>query len=116
MEWKRDEVRALIDFYQLYPCLWNCKLSDYKNRELRDLCQIKIFEALHQINDEITIVDVKKKIQTLRGQYKREQKIVRESRKCGTGTDNVRTPKLWCFNRLQFLEEYTSLDIQVRNL
>ena len=64
MRWKREEVCALIDVYQLCPCLWNCKLSEYKNRDLR-----------HQINDQITIAGIRKKIHTIRGQYKREHKL-----------------------------------------
>ena len=60
--------------------------------DLRDSCQNKIFEVLHQINDQITIADIKKKIRTIRGQYKREQKMIRESKKSGAGTDDVQTP------------------------
>ena len=105
MEWKREETRSLIESYQHYPCLWNVKLKDYKNRDICDTAMKKLREEMVLVNDKITKEDIRKKIHTLRGQYKREQKAQRESRKSGTGTDDLYVPKLWCFDLLHFLQD-----------
>ncbi|XP_064082554.1 uncharacterized protein LOC135198673 isoform X1 [Macrobrachium nipponense] len=107
MEWKREEVRCLINAYRHQPCLWNVKLQEYKSRYARDAAMRKLVEVMLVINEEITEEDIKKKIHTLRGQYKREQKTKRESTKSGAGTDDdvVYIPKLWCYDLLHFLQD-----------
>ena len=46
--------------------------------------------------------DIKKKINTLRTQFRRELRLVAASKKSAT---EVHEPKLWCFQKLHFLNE-----------
>ncbi|KAF2366566.1 MADF domain [Trinorchestia longiramus] len=52
----------------------------------------------------ITLDDVRKKINTLRSQYRREAKSFLAWKQSG-GETHVYRPKLWCFTALEFLSE-----------
>ena len=101
--WSREDITVLIDCYRQYPCLWNPKLVSYKNRQHRDDAFKKIGAQFP--NHSISII--KGKIQTLRGQYRKELAAFKKSMKSGAGTDDIYTPKLWCFSLLSFLHDDT---------
>ena len=96
-EWKREDVLLLIQSYRGQPVLWNVKLSSYKNRNAREIALRKVYADISKDCNNITF-DQLKKIHTLRSQYKREVKLIRESKKSGAAADGVHTTKLWCFD------------------
>ena len=104
VEWKRDEIFALIQLYQEHPVLWNVKLPSYKNRNEREIAFKKVHFEIHKISETITFAAVKNKVHTLRSQYEKEIKLTRESKKSGAGAGDVHVPKLWCFD-LHFLHD-----------
>jgi len=57
----------------------------------------------------ITIDLIKKKIDGIRGQYRRELSNMTSSQKSGAGTKDVYKPKFWFFNNLEFLREGDAL-------
>ena len=75
--WTKENVLSLIEKYSEYPCLWNCKLQEYKNRLTREDAYKKIASELPQF----TIEMVKAKIQTLRGQYSKQLSLIKKSAK-----------------------------------
>ena len=95
----KENVLSLIKKYSEYPCLWNCKLQEYKNRLTREDAYKKIASELPQF----TIEMVKAKIQTLRGQYRKQLSLIKKSAKSGAGSDEIFKPTLWCFDQLNFL-------------
>ena len=94
VEWKREEVRSLIAAYREQPCLWNVKSKTYKDRNAKDMALKKVYNEMQIIDDNITFESMKIKIHTIRSQFKRELKLIRESKKSGTSTFDVYSPKL----------------------
>ena len=117
LEWRLADISLLISLYKEYPVLWNVKLKEYKDRNAKELAYGKIQKVFENHTENITLEQIKKKIHTLRSQYKREIKLVRESKKSGMGADDVYNAKLWCFSQLDFLaddnlrESISTLDV-----
>ena len=63
--WKKEDIRELIRIYREYPCLWNVKLCEYKDRNMKDLAFTKMQEHLKLNQFDCTIDLIKKKIQIL---------------------------------------------------
>ena len=103
--WSREEIVHLIDLYRQYPCLWNVKSDQYKNRDKRVADLMSIAEELRKTRDGITTGDIKGKIEALRNHHRREMRLVEKSRKSGAGIDDVYIPRLWCFDKLSFLND-----------
>ena len=99
--WTKENVLSLIEKNSEYPCLWNCKLQGYKNRLTREDAYKKIASELPQF----TIEMAKAKIQTLRGQYRKQLSFIKMSAKSGAGSDEIFNPTLWCFHLLNFLKD-----------
>ena len=102
--WTKEETTTLIDALKEFPCLYNVKSGDYKNRSLRDDAMKQIWEKVKCLNERMTMEDIRKKINTLKGQFRKEIRALTLSKKSGCGED-VYTPKLWCFNLLFFLKD-----------
>lgn len=51
-------------------------------------------------------MNFKKKIDSMKGSFRKELKKVKESKKTGTGADEVYTPHLWYFEHFLFLEDH----------
>lgn len=104
--WNRESVNLLIENYRKRPLLYNPKHHHYKNRNKR-------LEALEEIlndvdekcpfaaNQGLNTDDIKQKIHTLRTQYFKEVNKIKEY----TSIDQLYIPKLWCFEKLSFLEK-----------
>ena len=106
VEWTRDDIRKLIAVYRKNPAVWNKKQKSYKDRTAKEIGYKNIQEEMLHMNGDLTLDQIKKKIHTIRTQYKREIKSVRES-KSGivSGDDHVYVPRLWCFDLLDFLQD-----------
>ncbi|XP_055622402.1 uncharacterized protein LOC129765969 [Toxorhynchites rutilus septentrionalis] len=59
-----------------------------------------------QSRDKKTVCDVKRKINTLRSNYRKELKRIEDSKRSGTGADDVYSPSSWVFHALQFLSKF----------
>ena len=89
LEWKRSDISLLISLYREYPVMWNVKLKEYKDRNAKELAYRKIQKVFENHTENITLEQIKKKIHTLRSQYRREIKLITESQKSGMGADDV---------------------------
>ena len=103
--WSHEAIEALIDSYRNAPCLWNNKVAAYKNKlqKLRALNDISANMAVLIPNISVSKVDNKLKI--LRGQYLRARSNVKKSMKSGSGSETIYKPKLWFYDKLNFLNE-----------
>lgn len=118
--WHREDVVHLIELYKDNVCLWQVKHYSYKNRNARDAALRKILDCLKKQMPDVTSSDIKKKkLHTLRSQYRREMKLVKESSKSGAGAEEIYKPKLWCFDAFGFLydgeeirESISTLDLE----
>ena len=102
-EWTRELTINLIELYKGYPCLWNPNHPYYRNRKINFAAYKAIASKLVDYNNEITVDEIRKRIQTLRCQYRRETKAEREHyQDSDRGPDCVFVPKLWCYKYLRF--------------
>ena len=73
-------------------------------------------EELRYTCPAITTGDIKRKIETLRNQHRREMRLVENSRKSGAGIDDLYIPRLWCFNELSFLNDGDTVRPSLSNI
>ena len=104
-EWTRTHTAVFIENLKPFTCLWKVTSEEYKNRDKRRIALQNLQEIMKDIVENITIVDVKKKINTIRSQYRREHRLLENSKKSAVATGDVYVPKLWCYNELTFLNE-----------
>jgi len=45
MEWTENKTKLLIEEVEKHPCLYNCKLDEYDNRDLRTVSFQRVAEA-----------------------------------------------------------------------
>jgi len=45
MEWTENKTKLLIEEVEKHPCLYNCKLDEYHNRDLRTVSWQRVAEA-----------------------------------------------------------------------
>ena len=102
--WSRQDTITLIDIYKSHECLWNVRCSNYKNRDKRAAAIRDIAQTISR-----SVNDVKKKLDSLRNQHQRELRLMCTSKKSGAGSDEIYTPKLWCFDILSFLNDGDSV-------
>lgn len=105
MEWTRTAATAFIDLLKSHPCLWKVKCPTYKNKDIKNSAYEKMKRDLSVLGYTVTQDEIRKKINTLRAQYRKERNQVIRSRRTGSGTEDIYVPKLWCYTLLSFLDE-----------
>lgn len=101
MKWSLDKTLELVELFRLNPISWNCKLSDYKNRDKRH-------DALNEIANSINVekYEVGRKIKNLSSYFARESKTVRGEQfvntKSGSGA-SVYEGKWFAFKSMEFI-------------
>ncbi|XP_039293962.1 uncharacterized protein LOC111054211 [Nilaparvata lugens] len=94
-----NEVFNLIDGYRRLPILWDTKNPKYMNRNLRE----DAWKELSEIS-RTSVKDVKKKIASLLGSYRREKSRHKSSLVTGSGGDDVYKSKWFAYDLFkQFL-------------
>ena len=91
--WSREDTITLIDIYKSHECLCIVRCFDYKSRFKRAAAIMDIAQTISRC-----VNDVKKKLDSLRNQHRREIRLMCTSKKSGVGSDKIHTPKLWCFD------------------
>ncbi|XP_076299733.1 uncharacterized protein LOC143218446 [Lasioglossum baleicum] len=94
-----------IEAYRELPALWKVKSDSYRDRNLKTKGYNVLVEKLKSILPEANREVVKKKINALRTNYRRELKKIKVSGRSGTGTDEIYVPTLWYFNDIDFLRD-----------
>ena len=89
--------------YRSLPALWDVKCKDYTNRgkkkEQYDVLIKKYREYIPNADKQ----DVIKKINSLRTNFRKELKRIRETKKSGANPEDV-LPSLWYFEEMKFLQ------------
>jgi len=101
-----DFWREFIHLYRSLPATWKIKSDMYKGRVLKQECYIKLTEKLKEIDPFADINTTKKKLNTLRSNYRRELKKVIASKKSGASTDDIYLPSVRYFEELEFLRDH----------
>uniref|UniRef100_W8CA19 MADF domain-containing protein n=1 Tax=Ceratitis capitata TaxID=7213 RepID=W8CA19_CERCA len=98
-EENRHFLRAFIHTYRDLPVLWDTSLRDYTNRDKRAEAYEQLVPIYRYLKRDANVEDVKKKINTLRTNYRKELKVVESARRNGT----IHHPRCWTYLELDFL-------------
>lgn len=101
----RQVLRDFISEYKDLTCLWDIRCKDYCNRDKKKCAYDKLLVVYKLLKPEATEEDVKKKINTLRSNFRKELKKIYESKRSGAGTDDIYQPSTWLFEELTFLAD-----------
>ncbi|XP_076047470.1 uncharacterized protein LOC143029012 [Oratosquilla oratoria] len=105
-EWTKSITLHFIELLKQHPAIWNIKCKEYKMKNIKSAsietlrADLYSFTKCYVRNEDIT-----KKLHTRKTQFHREMTAIKASKKSGAGTEEIYTPKLWCFNNLLFLAE-----------
>jgi len=96
-KWRDDHTQLVLDLLRKQECLWNVKLENHRNRNIRDKA---LKEMVKQLNiPDLTQEDVKLKIKSIRSRYSSELAKVLKCEKSGAGRDDIYVPKLFWFKK-----------------
>ncbi|PIO10696.1 hypothetical protein AB205_0086390 [Aquarana catesbeiana] len=98
-----------IDKYRELPCLWQVRHPHYNNKQKRQAALEKLLELVKPVVPTATIPYLKTKIGSLRNTYLRERKKVTDSQRSAAAADDIYVPRLWYYERLQFLSDHTEV-------
>jgi len=96
-------LKRFILLYEQLPELWNSASSSYSNKYKRNEALAKLLVIYKEIKPDAKVVDVRRKINTLRSNCRRELNRIKASKRSGSGTDEVYKPSSWVFYALKFL-------------
>lgn len=97
--WSIEKTISLIQAYEMHPLLWNPRDKLYKNKYKRNDAITEIASLV-----ECSVLEVKKKLESVLSQYRREKKNVTKS---GMATSDRKKP-WWGLKYLRFLDvKYT---------
>ncbi|KAK3894485.1 hypothetical protein Pcinc_001741 [Petrolisthes cinctipes] len=106
IEWTRTNTIHFIELLKEHPSVWNIKCKQYKMRNIRSASLEAIKAELSSFcNCTLRTEDITKKLHTLKTQFHWEISAMKASEKSGAGTEDLYTPKLWCFDELRFLAD-----------
>nr|XP_053618253.1 uncharacterized protein LOC128679820 [Plodia interpunctella] len=96
--YSHELLTEFIEAFRNNPCLWKIRSNDYKDKNLKLQAYNNLLEIIRKVERDATIENVKKKINSLRAGFQKEHKKVQDSKKTGSGTDQVYVPKLWYYS------------------
>ncbi|KAK4886925.1 hypothetical protein RN001_003196 [Aquatica leii] len=100
----KEVMQQFIELYETLPELWNSKSTMYMNKTKRNQALDKLLVFYKNINKNAKRKDIRKKINTLRSNFRRELKKVLSSKRFGAGAEDVYKPTAWTFYALRFLK------------
>jgi hypothetical protein len=101
-------VSTLLRFIETYmelTVLWDTLLKEYSNREKKNMAYDELQVIYEDLKKYATREDVKRKINSLRTNYRKELKKIEKSKRSGSDVDDVSQPKCWLFKELSFLQK-----------
>ncbi|CAH0559891.1 unnamed protein product [Brassicogethes aeneus] len=98
----KEVLAEFIEIYRSHPALWKVKSKEYVNRNLKNLGYDALVEFYQKIDPNADRNLVSRKIQSMRGSFRKELK--KFERSCASGDDQY-VPSLWYFDLLMFTRE-----------
>ncbi|RZF43560.1 hypothetical protein LSTR_LSTR012840 [Laodelphax striatellus] len=93
---------TFIDEYRNHQCLWRVKCKEYSNKTSKQKAYSHLVELCKTVIPDCNSEFVKKKIDLIRGNFRREHRKVIDSKRSG---ETVHVPKLWYYKLLLFLSD-----------
>lgn len=94
---RNKDSEFIIEILQLYcqhTALWKVKSTEYSDRNLKNEAYKVLTEKYKEVDPSADKETVKKKINSLKTNYRKELKKVEASKKSGTGPDDIYVPPL----------------------
>ncbi|KAK7012739.1 Small ubiquitin-related modifier 2 [Halocaridina rubra] len=107
-------LQEFISAFQGLPELWDVRSENYMKKSKKLLAYEKLLEVYKSLKADATVEDAKKKINTLRSNFRKELKKIHDSKASGAGTDDIYQPSSWVFYELLFLKDLEK-PVQTRN-
>ena len=101
---ERNSVIALLRAYHTLPALWDVKHEDYSNHLIKKQQYEILLSKYKETNPDAYMKELKKKINTVRTNYRREVRRLRDAKAEG----RIETSTLYYFNELTFLNSIES--------
>nr|CAD7396523.1 unnamed protein product [Timema cristinae] len=95
-KWKFETIQKFLELYEVYPCLWDYKLPQYKNRNAKEDSWEMVVKEMNI--EGFGVKEAKEKIRSLRNTYSIELSKISKSRNSVSGRDGVYTPCLKWFD------------------
>lgn len=114
--WSKDFLSDFIEEYKSYPCLWKIRSKEYTNKNLKNEAYERLVTMCKNIYPEANRDFVVKKIQSLRGSFRKELKKVEGSKRTGTSPDDIYVPSLWYYDLLLFTKDQETPTDSISNL
>lgn len=97
----RDFWYEFIQLYKGFPCLWDVKDPSYVRRDLKKEAYDVLVAKVHEIDTTANLDTVKRKIDSFRTAFRREEKKVIMSMHSGATDEEIYTPTLWYYRELE---------------
>lgn len=79
--WNKEFMIEFIEQYKSYPCLWKIKSKEYINKNLKNEAYEKLVALCKSVYPDANRDFVVKKIQSLRGSFRKEMRKLLDSKK-----------------------------------
>lgn len=99
----QEFVLEFIEIYKLQECLWKVKSREYTDKYKRKRSYEVLEEKLKEVFCDADKKLVCKKVDSLRGNFRRELKKIKASQRSGCSADDIYVPRLWYYKHLEFL-------------
>ncbi|KAF5285415.1 hypothetical protein FQA39_LY16669 [Lamprigera yunnana] len=103
---KDDERKFILECIEVYhslPALWNIKSKDYSNRIKKTEQYNNLLRKYREYYPDADKAQLVKKFNSLRTNFRKELKRIKDSEKSGAETDDIIEPTLWYFEEMNFL-------------
>ncbi|KAF5294604.1 hypothetical protein FQA39_LY13363 [Lamprigera yunnana] len=103
---KDDERKFILECIEVYhslPALWNIKSKDYSNRIKKNEQYNNLLRKYREYYPDADKAQLVKKFNSLRTNFRKELKQIKDSEKSGAGTDDIIEPTLCYFEEMNFL-------------
>ncbi|XP_037297007.1 uncharacterized protein LOC119190067 [Manduca sexta] len=103
----RDQLnlKEFILLFESQPEIWDVSHEHFTNKVKRAQAYQKLLVVFKRIKPHATTDDVRKKINSLRSNYRKELRKTLVSQRSGAETDHVYKPRSWVFHMLNFLRK-----------
>ncbi|KAF5274918.1 hypothetical protein FQA39_LY18696 [Lamprigera yunnana] len=100
---ERKFISECIEVYHSLPALWNIKSKDYSNRIKKNEQYNNLLRKYREYYPDADKAQLVKKFNSLRTNFRKELKRMKDSEKSGAGSDDIIEPTLWYFEEMNFL-------------
>ncbi|GFS03056.1 hypothetical protein ElyMa_006460500 [Elysia marginata] len=95
----------LLKLYKTMPVLWKVKSEDYHNRVKKADAYETLLKKYQEHFTTGTLDDLKKKINSLRTNFRNELRKMEKSAKSGAGSEDLYESQAWFVKAMMFLKD-----------